>query len=423
MVAPLHTSRRTALSLTGAALTTAALAACGGNSGRDSDSDSGGGPRVKQWYHQYGEDGTEDAVKKFAEDYSKANVKVSWIPGDYDKKAASALLTTTGPDIFEYGNGPTIDMITGKQVLDLSDLLGDAKSDFTPALLERMTYKGKLYAIPQVADMQLLVYRKSMLKKAGVTPPKTIDELVTAAGKLTTGNVKGLFLGNDGGAGNVSGPVLWATGHEHIRDGKPDFANDDVADALSKFATLFKSGNLLLGSPSDWSEPAAIIQGLTAMQWTGLWTLPTLEKELGDDFGVVPFPSGGSGGEQSVPVGAYAAAVSAKAKSKEAAKDFVKWLWVDQTDKQLEWATKYGLHIPARESLVSKADRLSKGPAKDAARFVQDYGHPQTPLLWASTSSSAYGDAVDKIIRNGANPKKELDAVAKIVTRDLKRIA
>lgn len=421
MVAPLHPNRRTALSLTGAAITSAALAACGGNTGRESEG-GGDGPTIKQWYHQYGEDGTEKAVKGYAEEYKDADVTVTWIPGDYDKKAASSLLTKTGPDVFEYGNGPTIDMITGDQVVDLSDLLGSARSDFTPSLLDRMTYKGKLYGIPQVVDTQLLVYRKSMLKAAGVQPPKTVDELIAAAGKLTQGNVKGLFLGNDGGAGVIGGPVLWSSGHDFLKDDKPDFDNDAVADTLSKFAKLFKSGNLLLGAPSDWSEPGAITQGLTAMQWTGLWTLPELEKKLDDDFGVIPFPSAAGGGKPSVPVGAYSAAISAKATDVEACKQFVKWLWIDEEEKQLEWAQKFGFHIPARKSLIAKADKLSSGPAKEGADFVQKYGHPQTPLLWTPASASAFGDAIDKIIRSGADPKKQLAAVAKKVTREIKRL-
>lgn len=423
MASPLHPTRRTALGLTGAALAGTFLTACGGNTGRPDSEDGGGGGKlsIKQWYHQYGEAGTEKAVKAYAKDYPDASVQVTWIPGDYDKKAASSLLTNTGPDVFEYGNGPTIDMIVGKQVADLSDLPGDARSDFTPSLLERMTHKGKLYGIPQVVDMQLLVYRKSMLQDAGVTPPKTVDELVTAAKKLTKDNVKGLFLGNDGGAGVIGGPSLWASGHDYLKDEQPDFDNDAVADTLAKFASLFESGNLLLGAPSDWSEPGAFVQGLTAMQWTGLWALPEIEEKLGDDFGVLPFPT--NGGDPSVPVGAYSAAVSAKAKDVDAAKKFVQWLWVDQTEKQLEWATKFGFHIPARKSLVAKAKTLESGPAKDAAEFVQKYGHPQTPLLWPTTSASAFTDAVDKIVRSGADPKKQLASVAKTVTRDLKRFS
>src|SRR4051794_14290236 len=165
------------------------LTACGSNTGRGGD--SGAGPVLSQWYHQYGEAGTEQAVKRYAAAYDKAKVSVQWIPGDYDKKSAAALLTGSGPDVFEYGNGPTIDMIKGGQVVDLTDAVGDAKTDFTPSLIDRVTYEGKIWAIPQVTDMQLLVYRKSLLQKAGVKPPQSLDELLAAAKALTTKKVKG----------------------------------------------------------------------------------------------------------------------------------------------------------------------------------------------------------------------------------------
>ena len=50
-----------------------------------------------------------------------------------------------------------------------------------------------------VDDMGVLYYRKSMLDKAGVKPPTTIDELIAASKALTTKDQKGLFIGNDAG--------------------------------------------------------------------------------------------------------------------------------------------------------------------------------------------------------------------------------
>ncbi len=418
-------NRRQVLGLGGATLAAAALAACGSNTGRESDDNSstaaGGKPIIDQWYHQYGEKGTEAAVKRYAAAYRQAKVSVQWIPGNYDQKAAAALLTTSGPDVFEYANGPTIDMITGKQVVPVTDLLGAARSDFTSSLLERMTYQGKLYGVPQVVDMQLFLYRKSMLKKAKIKPPETFDDLLDAAGKLTKGKVKGLFLGNDGGASTMGGPVLWSSGHDYLTaEDKPDFNNHDVIEALTKLHTLFNSGHLLLGAPTDWSDPSAFIQGLTAIQWTGLWVLPQVRQALGDDFGVLPFPAIGSG-QPSVPVGAYASAVSARADDIDAAKAFVKWLWVDDTKDQLDFAQNYGFHVPSRKSLVAKAAGLKKGEAAKAAGFLDDYGHPQTPLLWTPTSASSFNDAMDKIIRSGADPESTLSGVQGTVTSELNR--
>lgn len=69
---PATPSRRTFLKGAGSlALIGATAAACGG------------GKHLSQWYHQYGEKGTEQAAKKYAAAYKKEKVQVQWKPGDY----------------------------------------------------------------------------------------------------------------------------------------------------------------------------------------------------------------------------------------------------------------------------------------------------------------------------------------------------
>jgi multiple sugar transport system substrate-binding protein len=417
-------SRRRVLGF-GAGLAAMAVAGCGSNSGRPSSIGSGDKATLQQWYHQYGEAGTQQAVEKYAKAYPDATVTIQWSPGDYEKKASTALLTNQGPDTFEYPNGPTIDMIKGGQVVDLSGILGDAKDDFNAALVERMSYQGKLYAIPQVIDMQLMVYRKSMLSAAGVQPPQTVDELLAAAKKLTNGKVKGLFLGNDGGVGVLGGPALWSAGLDYLTaDNQFGFDDPLAAESLSKLRELWTSKVLLLGAPTDWSEPAAFTQGLTAMQFTGLWTLPVIEKALPGDYGVLPWPKlNATTGNASVPVGAYGACVNAKSKNVEAAKKYIKWLWVDQTDDQLDFAQSYGFHVPARKSLAGKADKLKSGPAADAVKLLNENGRPQNPMLWSPKASTAYSDALNRIIRSGADPVAEIKKVRTVTEAELKRIA
>ncbi|AYN43848.1 extracellular solute-binding protein [Streptomyces dangxiongensis] len=394
------------------------LTACGGNTGRG---DGVSGPSLSQWYHQYGEQGTEQAVRRYAGAYRKARVDVQWRPGNYDQQTAAALLTAAGPDVFEV-NGPTLDQIRGGQVADLTALLEGVKDDFAPAALAPKTYDGRIWAVPQVIDTQLLYYRKSLLKDAGVEPPTTLDALVDAARALTDRNVKGLFLGNDGGAGVLGGTPLYAAGLSLVtEDGKPGFDDPAAARTLGKLHRLYADDSLLLGAPSDWSDPSALLQGLTAMQWSGLWALPQVRKELGDDFGVLPFPADGAAGRPAVPVGAYGSAVSARSGHREAAKEYVKWLWVERTDYQRDFALSYGFHIPARISLAKKAGRLRSGAAADAVRFATDHGYAQ-PLLWTPAGQTAYQDALSRIIRNGADPARELRPVVGKVSAELDRV-
>ncbi|WP_206306263.1 ABC transporter substrate-binding protein [Streptomyces humi] len=407
-------SRRTLLAAGPAA---GLLTACGSDTGRGDD--AGAGPRLSQWYHQYGETGTEQAVERYAAAYPKAKVGVQWRPGNYDQQTAAALLTDSGPDVFE--GSPTLDQIQGGQVVDLTDLLDGVRDDFHPAALTPKTYAGRIWGIPQVIDTQLLYYRKSLLSDAGVRPPDTLDALVDAAARLTTKKVKGLFLGNDGGAGVLGGTPLYAAGLRLVTDdGKVGFDDPAAARTLARLHRLYAGGSLLLGAPADWSDPSAFLQGLTAMQWSGLWALPRVQQELGDDFGVLPFPGDGPGAA-AVPVGAYGAAVSARSRHRDTAKDFVKWLWIERTDYQEDFALSYGFHIPARISLAKKADRLKTGAAADAVRLTTEHGYAQ-PLLWTPADQTAYQDALSRIIRGGANPESELRAVVRKVSAELDRV-
>jgi multiple sugar transport system substrate-binding protein len=411
-------SRREFLALSGGLTVAAALAACGSSTGR------GGSTGLSQWYHQYGEAGTEQAVKRYAAGYKKAKVSVSWETGDYDRKAAAALLKSGGPDVLETANGASIDQIKANQVVGLGDILGSAASDFNPAIVKRMSYQGTLYAVPETIDMQLLVYRKSMLQKANVSVPQTVDELIDAAKALTTKDVKGLFVGNDGGS-VLGGPALWAAGLDYLTDdNKVGFDDPAAATSLGKLHTLFASGSLLLGAPTDWSDPSAINQGLTAMQWTGLWNVPLLTKALGDDYGVAPWPKlSDSTGAPSVPIGAYGESVNAKSKHVDEATAFVQWLWVDNTADQLDFAQSYGFHIPSRTSLAAKATKLKSGVAADAVKLSTENGRAQTPLLWTPACNTAYTDALSNIIKNGDDPAGQLKNVIAKVNSELKRVS
>ena len=153
--------------------------------------------------------------------------------------------------------------------------------------------------------MYFLVYRKSWLADAGIDPPATVDDLIAAAAKLTTGDHSGLFLGNDGGVGTMGGMALWSAGADYLTDDNQfGFANDDVYASFGKLNELYQSDSLLLGAPTDWSDPGAFINELTAIQLTGLWTFPAIQASaIGDDFDMMPWPALSSTRRRSVAAG------------------------------------------------------------------------------------------------------------------------
>ena len=301
-------SRRGLLRGAGAAAAATALAACGSNTGR---SGSGGSKvALSQWYHQYGEAGTQQAAEKFAKAYKDAAVTIQWIPGEYDAKLNSALLGSDGPDVFE--GHFNLQMAKSGQVVPLDDILADAKSDFSDIDLSINTSGGKVYGIRMIDDPQLFIYRKSMLDKAGVKPPTTFDELIAASKALNTKDVKGIFMGNDNGVDWAGAQMLAATGQTFLTpDNKVGFNSDRTIAGMLKVKELVDSKTTLSGAPTNWWDPSAFNQGLCAMSRQGMWAIPGIQKAIGDDFGVFPTPAF-DGGRPAVYVGGWTTFVSAK---------------------------------------------------------------------------------------------------------------
>jgi multiple sugar transport system substrate-binding protein len=427
-------NRRAFLRIAAATAGAGVLAACGGAASTGGGQPAAGGAtsapaaggnaiELTQWYHQYGEDGTQQAAMRYAEAYSKVkpNVKINvvWKPGDYGTALNAAMLGSDPPDVYEQ-SALTPDMVKSGWVVPMDDVYGDTLSDFNKAAIQSLTYDGKVYGVKMIIDTGLIYYRKSMIDKAGVKPATTLEELGAAIDALTQGQVKGIFLGNDGGVGRAE-QIMWSSGHDYLKDGKPDFNNDDTVAALTMYQKFLQdhSKGILNGAPTDWWDPSTFTGGLSAMQWTGLWAMPGIKKAVGDDFVVTPWPQIAAGkGTPTTFAGGWSQFVNSKAKNVDEAKAFVKWLWIENKDFQKDWSLSYGFHVPPRSSAAAEAEPLKAGPAKEAADLVAKYGVPPSPL-WTSAMSTAFNDARDKILKNGADVKTELSAAQTKVEAEL----
>jgi multiple sugar transport system substrate-binding protein len=396
------------------------LAACGGTS-------LGGSNQItlQQWYHEYGEAGTQQAVLRYAADYTKStliNIKISWIPGAYADKLSTVLLSNNPPDVFEHY---TFNDNWVKQGLlePLDDLYTPAtKSDFNPVNLASFTVDGKIYGVKMFDDTEFFYYRKSLLSQAGIDPTTLTswDALLEAGKKLTTSKTKGLFLGNDGGIALYQ-LAVYSTGGDLVANNQIAFNTPEVVAAFEKMREVATSSTTLTGAPTDWLDPSAFINGLTAIQWCGIWALPAVIKALGDDFGIIPWPAFGTSGKPTVPWGGFAEMVCAKSKHIAESKALVKSLWIDNTAVQQDFCLSYGFHVPSRESVAAKATKLQSGPAAEAVRLLNSYGRTNPPLF-SNTMNTALNDAVSNIVKSNADAASEVAKAAQTCSTQLQQL-
>ncbi len=421
-------SRRRFLQYTGGSvLGGSLLAACAGTGGGggSTGSSSSSLPALTQWYHQYGETGTHEAVLKYAKDYTKAKVTVNWVPGvgsEYQTKLNATLLGSNPPDVFELPNA-TVDQVKAGALEPLDDIIASAKSDFNPAVFKPYTIQGKIYGIKMINDPTFFYYRKSVFQKAGVQPPTTMDELINVVKKVNSSGMKGAYIGPDGGLDALHQIAIWAAGGDLLSEDntKVTFNTDRVANMFLKIHELNATGGVLPNFTTFWWDPSAFTQGVVAMQWCGLWAMPGITKALGDDFGIFPLPPLDSQSQPATVLGGWAEMVSAKSKNVEAAKEYVKYLWIDNAQVQKDWNVAYGFHVPPRTSTAASTDKLKTGTPAQAVDILNKYGHAVSPY-WDGTMDTALMNTVSTIVKSGGNAKALLDKTADQASTELAKL-
>jgi multiple sugar transport system substrate-binding protein len=405
-------SRRQMLGVLGAGAALPFLASCAGP-GSSAGGGGGGGGALSQWYHQYGEAGTEDAAKKYAAAYTEQTVNVNWVAGDYGSTLQTRLLSGSGLDVFE-NNGINVTDARAGRYADLTDIIEPIKDQYSEAALRPVTIDDKYWGVPMILDPQLFYYRKSAFSDAGLQVPETIEDLYDAAKALTSGSNRGIFIGNaDGGAGLID-VLAWAAGGATLNDDNTTSGldNDGVAEGLSVFQKMYAENLQLQGQPSDTWDITPFAQGAVPIQWCGMWGMPQAIEALGEDeIGVFPMPAIGSNGAPALRVSSWHEQVAASSSQVDAAKAFVKWLWVDQTDYQEDWSLSYGFHIPPRSEVAAGADKLQSGPAAEVVKFADEFGRAGTPF-WTADINTAASDAANRVILENADPKAELASAA-----------
>src|SRR6478735_10229010 len=160
-------------------------------------STDGKGKTVTVWLQSDAQKGWPDVVTQATQRFEKATgakVKLQWQQwSNYTTKLDSTFAGHSGiPDVVELGNTQTASYIDAGAFADLTN----DKSKFanSSTRLDALTASGtsvdgKLMAVPYYAGSRVVIYRKDLWDKAGITKaPTTIAELNADLDKVKAAN-------------------------------------------------------------------------------------------------------------------------------------------------------------------------------------------------------------------------------------------
>ncbi len=288
--------------------------------------------------------------------------------------------------------------------------------------LEQTRLDGHYWGMPQDFRIPILMYRKSLLSAAGVTPPTTWDEACVAGGKLAAGPVIGYAvpLGNSGGTGGAQALGEFVLSTVLAPDGKY-FAPDGHAIAFSK-ATFVRAAQMFkdmygkckatpqTGVQFGYNEVHdGLRAGTVAMASFGLARFGAIRRQgAGDDLQWAP-PPGFSPAEKQT-VGGFFISINAKTEHPAEAWKFVNFM----TSPAGEIIQAQGGEVVAR--LSAYEDPSLSAPEAANQKAWADLIHARGQLVSYSVILTNFheivGTALQRMILRNGSPEAAYEEVS-----------
>ncbi|MGI5131892.1 extracellular solute-binding protein [Pseudonocardia sp. CA-107938] len=371
---------------------------------------------VTLWAPSGDANGLDAMLAGFKKANPDATVQVTIIPSDdYQTKLQTAIAAGTTPDIAQLYTESQSQVLASKALAPVPAGLVD-KSSFFPAAYAAGEVGGVAYSVPWYAYSYVLLYRKDFAAKAGVTPPRTWDELVPFLKGLQAGGaVKG--IGYDVGWDRYSGQDLallaYQNGSTLLNADRTKWELDtpQVVGAATFLQSLFTSGVASPDTPGFLDQQPYLVSGKVGSLITGPWVVSQLDavaKQPGwtaANIGAAVLPAGPAGNYGFVGGGSWG--VFAKSKQAASAWKVVKYL--SQPSTQVAQFTAYG-SLPA--VTAAWKDPAVAGQPLLAPYFTQLEGAKQMPDVSTWTEvATAIGKEMEFVARGKETPEAAMKNV------------
>jgi multiple sugar transport system substrate-binding protein len=407
--------------------------ACGGDDGSSGDGGSTGGAALEgrgPINFATGKDTSGNLTNQVAawnSQHPDEKVTVTELPESADQQRAQMISNAQiKSDAFSVLNLDvvwTAEFAANRWVTELPEDQFPDLGKLLPSTLDTAKYRDKLYAVPVTSDGGLLYYRKDLLDKAGVQPPKTWAEMKDACAKVkalpeakTASCYAGQYEKYEGLTVNFSEAINGAGGVVVGDDGKPNVDTPEALEGLNFLVDGFKSGEIPKAAITYQEEPGrrAFQEGnlIFHRNWPYVYALAGKtdgSSKIAGKFGVAALP--GLKGPGVSTLGGHNYAISEFAKNKATAADFIKFMSseerqkanIEKTSQAPTWASLYDDPALNKQFPYLAPLKASIEGAKSRPKVVK-YGDVTTAI-----QEAAYGALT------GTTPPK--DALADLQTK------
>ena len=296
--------------------------------------------------------------------------------------------------------------------------------DFLKPAVDTARYQGRLYAVPDYSNADLLYYRKDILAKAGKQPPKTWAQLQqlakTVAPKYGLSGYAGTFAPYEGLTVNFAAAVQSAGGSILSPEGTKVTVNSAKAlQGLEFLVNGFRQGWIPRAALSYEEESAqnAFASGkfLFLDNWPDVYaalSVPGPQNKVYGKFGIAALP--GPDGMGSGSLGGANLAISAYSQHQRTALDFIKYMTNLDNERQM---LEKGSFPPVWTRLYTDKSLIRSYPYLPVLEQAINSARPRPAITNYDQASLAISSTVYEALTQQKQPQQALTEMAGQLTQ------
>ncbi|MEU6553832.1 extracellular solute-binding protein [Streptomyces sp. NPDC046915] len=373
---------------------------------------------------------SKDFLRRFTEDFEhthgdiRLDIRIQEWTGIVDK-VQRALRTDSddGPDVIEVGNTQVPRYVEGNRLTDLTlESVRDwDKAHWLPGLTEPGHQGTQQYGIPWYAANRVVVYRKDLFERAGIThPPKTREEWLADTERLDSGGNQGIYLA--GQDWYTLAGFIWDEGGDLAEEQGFRWKGTLDSPAALRGMDFYRRLQALGRGPVDADEEhppqAGVFAGGKVAQ---IVAVPGLAQSivqqnpgLEDELGYFPVPGKTASRPGTVFTGGSDLVVPRDTDQPDRAVEVVAALTGAKWDTDLARTMNY---VPNRTTLA-RAVAGEEGVAAMAAGAAHGRATPSTPQWTAVETDNPIKEYMSRVL-GGADPATEARRASRRITDEL----